>query len=730
MCIRDSSYRVPVNNSPVFGNASSITECNFVTNEQLPEGLNPIAFISLWGVDDIPIARSTFINELPSANTTEGLGKGIYSHDASFKVSGCNNTCSPANECCDENTSSFTNLSHGVYAQSGQSMRNFIVDGVNFENCNYGVYFSAVNFAQITRSEFRFGFAPNSVARTYGIVNEGSTGFQIEENTFLSIGEANSNTIGTLMLNAGSDNNRIFNNEFNDLNYANWAIGNNAAPNFGNGENTGLLYECNKQTDSKDFDINVLFGSGIRSLQGSVDQFLNFLPTNNTFSNTGANLQSDIAVSGGSTNNVNYVYGAGTNEEPIFFTSSKVTPIPSGLDNGDGCQSSFENPNDKEIKRSKYNLVNEEFISREQTYIQKIDNGNTNYFLNQLAVLGPNNLELKNELLAVSPYVSMQVIERIIETSKFTESHLFSILNANPDVVRALGLIETLPFETSLSGPQLQILAQNIGNVTERGKAEYLLTSLKGKKDQYTRELLHLLLFEDRSSETNQEIDSWLESTESLVNTYAKVDLLFETGASEDGLSLLTGVPLNYNLNQEETLEYQNLLTLYQLLYNLPTDGRNEAYFTDAEYSIVDGLATTGQGKAKIKARNIMGFFYDKIYQLELPEQATQNEASSVSNLAEVQLPQESTDKLSLVTVSPNPTNTDVNIHYVSQSLYENKGEILVINFQGQTYFQESFDAQEKNISLDVENWPSGMYFCIFKFTSSKQELIPFLINH
>jgi len=38
---------VPAPNAPVFGNASSITDCTFITDEPLPEGLNPIAFISL-----------------------------------------------------------------------------------------------------------------------------------------------------------------------------------------------------------------------------------------------------------------------------------------------------------------------------------------------------------------------------------------------------------------------------------------------------------------------------------------------------------------------------------------------------------------------------------------------------------------------------------------------------------------------------------------------------------
>jgi len=713
------SNMVPVPNSPVFSNASTITDCTFRTDEELPENLNPIAFISLWGVDDVPIARSIFINELASANTAAGLGKGIYSQDASFKVFGGENI-----------ESSFTNLSHGVHAQSGQSMRNFIVDHVNFENCNHGVYFTAVNFAQITRSFFRFGNTPNEAARTYGIVNEGSTGFQIEENTFVGEGQANSNTIGTLMLQTGSDNNQIVNNEFMGLNYANWAIGNNAADDFGNGTNTGLVYQCNEQTGSQDYDINVLYGTGIRALQGSLDQFLNFLPAQNTFSNTGANAWSDIAVIGGGTNNINYVHGTGTNEEPLFVTNSKVTLTPFNGNPTDGCQSSFENPNDKEVKKTKYNATNEKYTTRKQEFNERIDNGNTEYFLNRIGTVGPNNQSLKNQLIAASPYVSTEVLERIVETGAFTQSRLFSILNANPDALRQSNLLAVASLQSDLSTYQFQQLEQNVGNITERGEMEFLLTSLKGEKDQYTNELVRLMLDEERTTEANLEIETWLQTTESLAATYAKVDLLFETGASIEGRELLSKIPLLFILNPEETLEYQDLSTLYELLYQLPANARNEAYFIEAEYHTVDALAMAGHGKAKMKARNIMQFFYDKIYPLELPEQANLNEALVQNDFSEIQNNQESNEKLSLVTVSPNPASTNVNIRYASPSLYGNKGEILVINFYGQTFFQERIDAQEKDISLDIEEWPSGMYYCIYKSTETKKQLIPFFINH
>jgi len=89
-----------------------------------------------------------------------------------------------------------------------------------------------------------------------------------------------------------------------------------------------------------------------------------------------------------------------------------------------------------------------------------------------------------------------------------------------------------------------------------------------------------------------------------------------------------------------------------------------------------------------------------------------------------------SDEELSLVTVSPNPASTTINIRYASPSLYGNTGEISVVNFYGQKFYQGKIETREENISLNVEPWPSGMYYCVYKSTSKKKQLIPFFINH
>ncbi len=135
-------------------------------------------------------------------------------------------------------------------------------------------------------------------------------------------------------------------------------------------------------------------------------------------------------------------------------------------------------------------------------------------------------------------------------------------------------------------------------------------------------------------------------------------------------------------------------------------------------------------GIKEAKARNILQFFYGKTYPLELLEQANLNEALIEANPAETQGSVSIDEELSLMTVSPNPASTTINIRYSSPSLYGNTGEISVVNFYGQNFYQGKVEGQEQNISLNVEAWPSGMYYCVYKSTETKKELIPFFINH
>ncbi len=125
-----------------------------------------------------------------------------------------------------------------------------------------------------------------------------------------------------------------------------------------------------------------------------------------------------------------------------------------------------------------------------------------------------------------------------------------------------------------------------------------------------------------------------------------------------------------------------------------------------------------------------MEFFYHKTYPLEIPEQASTNEATQETVVVESQDSVSSKEEFSLVTVSLNPASTNVNIRYASPSLYGNNEEIIVIDFYGKVLFQEQIDTQEKNFSINVTGWPSGMYYCIYKSTETRKQLIPFFINH
>ena len=254
-------------------NVSYARNCHFITDQDLPYDLDPIAFIRMHGVDNIKITKTIFENINPNVSQHSEQGIGVYAEDASFIVQGCSGgICPYGDPCCASAPEGvFRNLKYGIRAQSISSARNYKVDNYAFENCLYGVYSRDVDFFEVTRNSFEFGYTYSTSLHTMGVFNIHGTQFRIEENTFSPSTSANAPTIGTYMWYIGTDNNEIYKNTFTDLNFANVSLGDNASTEVNPcGTFNGLAYFCNTQSGSSQYDIAVDLGAGVRLFHADV----------------------------------------------------------------------------------------------------------------------------------------------------------------------------------------------------------------------------------------------------------------------------------------------------------------------------------------------------------------------------------------------------------------------------------------------------------------------------
>ncbi|MEL6866011.1 MAG: T9SS type A sorting domain-containing protein [Bacteroidota bacterium] len=719
--------------SITYNNRSYFRDCRFVTDEDLPENQVPNAFITMWAVDFVGIYSCTLENINPNASSIYQLGKGIYTEDASFRVSGCGSAICPiTNPCCNPNPNIFRNLYYGVWGKKISSTRKYIVDANTFENCRFSVYNDGVDYAQITRNDFDIGYSPDaSQTWSNALVNWYGTKYRIEENNFTRNSSAFTYTAGAYMIYTGEDNNEIYKNSFDDMTYANIALGNNGSLTANpDGSFDGLAYFCNEQTATANIDLYALWGNGIRHYQGGLLSSGNYLTAGNTFSNTNNNPQSDAYNL--ATQNIIYIYGTGPNEEPLYYNPIKVLPVSPSNIQENTCPTRFGGLIDIEIVKVRYRDLKDELAIKVDNYIGKIDEGRTTELVALIQRTELNDPELNDQLLSISPYLSTDVLETIIDYKVFNGEYLYNIFNSNTDALRQTNLYEHPTTQEFLTRSQLSSLLRNMGNITIRGKQEAEITYIKALKDQAAHEIINILMDredEEKTVEDRAEILGWLKTFETLASTYTVVDYLYDDGQANAAVSMLNEIPAMFDLSTEQATEHSEMVELYAILESLQLEGRNEYLLTTNEKVTVTNLADNGQGRAQTRARNIMSFFYGVEYPFDIELPARGREAEINGQLPATRTQSNTLEKVA-IELLPNPASDELNVRYLSPSIYGNTGRISIIDQGGQIRFEQEIDDQEEHYRLDVSQWPTGMYYCIYQPTQSSQKVIPIMISH
>ncbi len=316
-----------------------------------------------------------------------------------------NSTFSVLPRCLDVNCntfiqSQFVNLSTGIEAY-GIFAQNFpfTVDRTYFDN-NWRGILTNVHNPIIIRNNFELFPQTLTTAglESYGVYLSASTGYTVEENNFSAKGTFNASrrTIGVLVHNSGTANNRIYNNTFSKLRIGGQAQLTNAQTTLST-RNSGLQWLCNYFTPNQMGlnDILLPANSRIRYCQG--DCLFTIKPAGNHFSKT---INSFSLTS--STQEFFYYHNTGFNYIPSFNVLSPpiinlvntniaytVALCPDNYGNGNlllasGNDNFYNELNDNLIVELSSEDANEEAI-----YQQLFDNA-----------LSAGNMESANEYLA------------------------------------------------------------------------------------------------------------------------------------------------------------------------------------------------------------------------------------------------------------------------------------------------------------------------------------------
>lgn len=701
---------------PSLNNLSYFTNCEFITDGFLNnEVLYPTYHVQLNEVVGISLNGNTFQNLTPKLYPYWKQGMGIYSTAALLFVNArCTSTTFP---CTSFDPNIFQDLYFGIRALAGNSTKTINVDKNNFINNYFGIYLGAVDFATVTKNTFEVyrSSLPNDTFKTYGLYMNACTRYIVQENSFTEFNDPNiissGNTYGIIVNNSGLSDNEIYKNNFNNIKIGGQSQNINSVPYNPSAiypNNVGLRWKCNTFTnDIYQADLAITSGR-IAYQQGyavnPVIDPVNALksPAGNRFSHSTFDLQNDIAANN-SVLPFNYTHHADLVTTPIYYNPLVISPImsfnatyPVYFDNTKSCPSKiksslillgpklkFQSDSLKQVIGFKENLI---------------DGGNTDYLLNVIDT--QNSGDVKNALIANSPYLSEQVLIAYLNSSPPTENINQVILANSPVSEEVNSIITALNLPTEIN---TQINSAQTGT----SAMEYLYNEISyasNERNSIIDERIRLFL-------NDTIILNRLESVAVILmeeNCELRKKQLCDTYISK-GDTLLSAQTRDSISTQYGYDNYVKLADLQIEMCNMPSS----CYVINTNQIIRQEIELVAYDQSDrinaIKAEALLAFALDSmflavvepLYEVGSGLRMAQNDNSQIEIL----------DKESTLSIYPNPTNgTEVNIVYLGTESLENIA-IEIYNLSGILIANYPMKQETNFITFPTNKLNSGVYF-------------------
>jgi hypothetical protein len=686
-------------------NMSNFDKCQFITTSpRLEDGSAPEYFVKLNYVNGIDFRGCHFEN----SGVNGGIGSGIYSYNSAFNVDEyCLSQVLP---CTSYLKSDFKNLDYGIYMMGAGTTRTARIENCEFHNNNTGAYFSGLIGLKVIGNLF----VPDPVGTSDinntilgGLYLDGCTAYTIEENSFASNDPFSPFRVkvGLVINNSGPDNNYVYRNSFNSLDYGAHAQNKNRSTDG----LTGLQFRCNVFTNCKS-DISVKSiksNQGIRTSQGQ--------PGNNPTDPAG-NLFSNLTTPGyWSINNeaslinyyknINQIPGPNYHDPLITYNVIKYSnslPFSSST-----CPPSAGGGETKEQLSAVLtdNSMAADTISSQLSIL--VDIGDTEELLGTVYYSIPEEAGLLyNELLSGSPYLSDTVVHQAVEKEAVLNNAMIrDIMVANPHTAKSEVILTGLDNRTI---PMPENLYNEILAVADTVSAKELLEARLSAKlssmDEAFKSLTALYYEESASFDT---LIAMTESIPILQAKYLKSLYLIEKNESAQAYNAATLIPALVSIDGRES-EYQDFVSYLQLIlqYNaqdsIPTEyikplnnGSNELLKAFARNTLID--------------KGIIS--YQEPYLL--PDGTKSSRIHRFENL-KIQF---QSGNSSFLKVFPNPASDFITIDYLLPNK-EAAGVITIFDLNGKAFISKLLLKNTNQFVLSLEGLVSGTY--LIKLSDSK----------
>ncbi|MCA1764070.1 MAG: hypothetical protein LC664_13920, partial [Flavobacteriales bacterium] len=611
------SYQNEQVNGVIASNRSYFRNCTFETNDDciIPEEQNEF-MITMWQVSGVGIWGCEF-NFDRTVSTAGYLRGAIGTSDANFTVDNyCDGIQQIGQPCPVANTtqSTFTGFNKAIHARGAEQNVGPTIKNAVFDKNMIGIEFDAVIAPSATFNDFTVGnndFPPvNNQSPLFhlGIHSNNCDEYILEENSVEGDDVNGFTTHGIYVYDDmySANSNQIYKNSYEDVSSATIASGLHADPSDLYSY-TGLKFICNSNEDNnQDFEVRGWGAFG--DLFSEINNFQDDGPATsagNSFSvgNSGDGVYTHLDFYSNVTYEYNFDPGSTDPDEDEIYIPSPATIELMEANNLSSCETNFPEGDgqiDVGFQLGKFSNNKDEFNNLYYTYLQLLDEGNTDGMIMEIDLTWPEDAwDLHAELLSRSPYNSEAVLIAAADKNVLTHGMLLEVLLANPDALRSGTVISHV--ENNIANPLPQYMIDILYMAastpqTVRTEMERNLSSLHQEMVSSHKLLVNHHLNDTVNALHPDTLINWFSQIRNLSGRYQQIFAYTGVNQYANAFAVIDSIETNYKLSNEQHQELTNAEDFVTYLENLHTDGRNVAQITPSELPELERIANQVPG--------------------------------------------------------------------------------------------------------------------------------------
>ncbi|MBI4645284.1 MAG: T9SS type A sorting domain-containing protein [Bacteroidia bacterium] len=588
-----------------------------------------------------------------------------------------------------------------------------IIKDAIFVNDYIGCLLNAVENPSVTKNIFIVESKNDAV----GLYLYGCTGYQVEENYF-STELMSYDVTGVVVRNSGINPNEIYKNQLAYLPYSITSIGANRGATY-----DGLQFKCNSNANNH-FDISALqYGteiSGIAPVQGS-----SYYPARNTFSHTCANTDNDLH---NEASNFTYYHLDNTPETPQCYTINKVFPNMTNTTE-ETCPSKISSGLIKPGQLiGKINATKSSVNKLITQYEQKIDGGKTEELVEEIEISMPvEAVQIKNELLNISPYVSEDVMEKTVEKeTTFNEMQVKEVLVANPHSAKSDRVWKKLDERINpLPESMLAEIRDGKEIISPKETLESKIATKKLEREWYLNEAIRYFI-DDESPSSQIMLVNILEHENTFESACKLLSYYLSVRKPAEARELLNSLPVVYKLDKIQYEYYTKLVLLCTVQIELME--QNLPYFrmSEQQKQIIKQLAQDQTYRTGVIARNILNIIEGGEEDIVVLYPDENFIPKSFNIVAEEIFPGNTGNEI--FEVYPNPANKYFTVEYQSTEEFENI-RFEIVDVLGRTIKQSIVNGTNVKLNIETSDIEQGVYYCRLYNGDKKLDIKKFVIS-